>query len=200
MARRPPLIGVSTLRTLAAFSLLYLVPFGVTHGARKHKQSPVELSDSTKQIVEEKKPIKLEISCPKQNAVVIFSNPLHPDAEELSMWFWTRVSIMDARGRETIVEDLVTDPGAAVQLATVRDRWSPDGRYLLISRWSNAEDPKTSVLTPVFLDAIDASWATFKAGEVPADKAQVFGWKKGDPHTLLISDKGASLEAQPELQ
>lgn len=85
------------------------------------------------------------------------------------------------------VEPLKESSGAEAFLVEDRDmRWSPDGRFLVIWKVDNLGEAAEKQ-TIGFVDVCTGTWEGFEGpGGNGATSDNFTGWKKGEPHTMLL--------------
>jgi hypothetical protein len=113
---------------------------------------------------------------------------------------WQKVEAWSEFNGWRLVEDLCAEEHftAAFPFEPEQNRWSPDGRYFVVTTAKLDEDLRPGVMdrfTYRFLDVLDAEWVSFTWKLNVASTDNFRGWKRGAPHTMLIAgDRPGEIE------
>lgn len=150
---------------------------------------------------ERRKGVMLELVSKQQRKVVIFSNPVAEVRSGDPETPWTLLAIQNYGGGDrVVVEDLSQSEGSAVfPHPDVDQRWSPDGRYLVVVRAANVtSEGSMGAQTFEFIDVVESSRVGFSGDGVIATTDNFFGWSSGKPHAMLLWKGKGTVEASPE--
>lgn len=142
-----------------------------------------------------------ELKPPKGIYTLLFQNVIGEKPAKPEGALWTKLAVRSRSGETIVVEDFAAEEsGSAVSaLEDERNRWSPDGRFLVVVISSGVTvKGEVRQQTYRFVDLEAAEWVTFRAGDVSASTNNFVGWKPDTDHTMWIISGKTKREAHPE--
>lgn len=140
----------------------------------------------------------LELPSPNRQYTLIFSRPMTGIKYDGHDVPWRVVSIRDSGGSLFQVTDLRQEqPGSAIfPLPDHRNRWSPDGRFILLVTANRvARDGGMDGQAYSILDMEEGIFVNFENHGEAVNTSTFMGWKAKEPHTVrMLSSAGQEVD------